>query len=284
MLRIRSLGAENDEKHMVFRHEYNQAQLMLESFSLEQLKSIRSSVDSLIWSLRTNKDLHAASKVFLVPELLEDILLNLPFNDIFICMRVNTTFKKTIDGSSKLRLKALVAQTTELTSEPNYEVLPTVSKLPILNPLIHPVLEDLGFSLRSSCFVDHGPLLDPEEQPQKVVWLCYRASVESLQESSRRVVKWKPESVVEGAIASNWTKYEEKGSWARTWITAHPMLVRVCFVLGEGPGMPAEDLTRWLVYHDEATMVRLFDIAVEARRSLLRRFAPTAVLRFFGFA
>lgn len=53
---------------------------------------------------------HGTNKVFVIPELLEEILHYVPLKILFVVQRVNTTFRNTIAGSERLQRKMVLRQ------------------------------------------------------------------------------------------------------------------------------------------------------------------------------
>lgn len=73
----------------------------------------------------------AADSVFTIPELLENIISNLPQFDIFVVQRVSTTFNNTIQGSKMLQRRMFTAPLS-LVDQRGNETVRASGKKPIL--------------------------------------------------------------------------------------------------------------------------------------------------------
>lgn len=70
-----------------------------------------------------------SAQVLDLPELLENILTNLDFNQLFAVQRVNSTFRDTMANSKKLQRMMFKEQNTNATSELNLYLAKTMGKV-----------------------------------------------------------------------------------------------------------------------------------------------------------
>ena len=98
----------------------------------------------------SDTDSDVAAQVFAVPELLDNILCNLPLINIVGVMRVNSTFRDLVETSLPLRRKTFMEPSTTMdfaTAEEDKLVRdrsPHSKLLPCINPLAIGVMKQLG--------------------------------------------------------------------------------------------------------------------------------------------
>lgn len=96
----------------------------------------------------------AATKVFAVPELLENILLNLPISRLFTFQRVNSTFKGVIGGSVAIRRRMFLEPTQIYNREDMNQLLSDLTLRQATYPFV--------LRLREDSTAVAGPLIDAE--------------------------------------------------------------------------------------------------------------------------
>lgn len=180
----------------------------------------------------------AATRAFAIPETLEQILLLLPIQNIFVTTMVSRAFRNTIKGSSKLQKAMFTTYDTEVTQ--------SQSGLPAQNPILEVMLQVLGFNLIRQ---------DYKKTASKVVELDF-------ERSSRLVVEGMDD------LASY---ARDEGGWRDLKLTNLSSAAKICIINGaEEPVKHYHD-----VKAEEATIGTVWDLALLARERSLKKMNGT---------
>jgi hypothetical protein len=270
---------EHRPRKMASPYQCQVAKVLADQMSLEQLEDLASHITARARRLQPCRHPPAAWKTFNTPELLEKILLHLPLHDIFTSMRVSRVFRNTVSGSPSLQRKMFLAQEDKANSQ--------AGLLHIECSLLDSALMGLGFVLldcryrKSERTTSCGTTVAAKQAAEEILEICYtnNPSVASRLRNNRDSRRYS-ESSIPLLVRSD--KHQKRHSWRKMYLTAHPIRVQVSFT--SGTTVFDEDDFRCVRYGAEperATLGRLYDMGVGARRALGPKPTSTAVQRFF---
>ena len=195
----------------------------VDRMSMEQIYDLQQHIEKRMAS----RAAAAAAKSFAIPEVLENILIYLPFTDLFVVVRVDRTFRDLVASSLPLYRSLFI------TYQPHLEL--AHGKTPTTNPFLHRVLEDLDFTLIDNIFED------------MVLYLrFYRDDLKEPQDLNQLF------------------DCAKEGTWRLTKITNFPVVTRIRFTGGEKPmdiGLEGQEATLGTLW-DLALRVRKRSITI----------------------